>query len=110
MDNIIHEEVVDRVRAIMPEDEDFFELSNLYKVLADKTRLKILWVLSCEEMCVCDIAATLGMTESAVSHQLKTLKVANAVRADKQGKVVYYSLEDGMVEEVFEHGSQHVIG
>ena len=90
----IHEEVVARVRSKMPCDEHFYGQANHYKMLADSTRLKILWALSKDDMCVCDLAALMGMTKSAVSHQLKTLRLANLVKYVKRGKVVYYSLVD----------------
>ena len=91
----IHEEVVARVRQAMLHDSQFYELSNLFKLLADSTRLKILFALSQEDMCVCDLAALLGMTKSAISHQLKSLRLAGLVNFTKAGKVVYYSLVDG---------------
>jgi len=106
--DVIHEEVVARVRAAMPQSKSFYDLANLYKMLADNTRLKILWALSREEMCVCDLAALLGMTKSAISHQLKSLRLANLVRFDKRGKVVYYSLVACHVKEIFEQGFEHV--
>jgi len=105
--NIIHEEVVARVRSTMPEKKDFYDLANLYKMFADNTRLNILWALSQEEMCVCDLAALLGKTKSAVSHQLKSLRLANLVRFDKQGKNVYYSLVDCHVRDMLENGFAH---
>ena len=104
----IHEEVVARVRTIMPENKNFYDLANLYKMFADNTRLKILWALSCEDMCVCDIAALLGMTKSAVSHQLKTLRLSKLVKYDKQGRKVYYSLADAHVKDIFEKGFEHI--
>ncbi|MCL2828934.1 MAG: metalloregulator ArsR/SmtB family transcription factor [Oscillospiraceae bacterium] len=104
---IIHEDVVARVREFMPEGAQFYALSNLYKMFADSTRLKILWALSCECMCVCDLAFLLGMTKSAVSHQLKSLRLANLVRNEKQGKNVYYSLADCHVREMLENGLIH---
>lgn len=107
--DMIHEEVVARVRDVMPEIESFYKLANFYKMFADNTRLKILWALSCEEMCVCDLAALLGMTISAVSHQLKSLRLANLVKFDKQGKVVYYSLVDCHVRDIFEQGFEHIL-
>ena len=107
--NIIHEEVVARVRAVMPVDSNFYSLANFYKMFADNTRLKILWALSCEDMCVCDLAALLGMTMSAVSHQLKSLRLVNLVKFDKQGKVVYYSLVDCHVRDIFEQGFEHIL-
>jgi len=97
---VIHEEVVSRVRAKMPCGDEFYSLANFYKMLADKTRMHILWALSCESMCVCDLAVLLGMTKSAISHQLKSLRLANLVKFVKVGKEVYYSLYDERVMEI----------
>ena len=105
---VIHEEVVNRVRVMMPADDDFFALANLYKMFSDPTRVKILWALHCNEMCVCDLAVLLNMTKSAISHQLKSLRLTNLVKFQKQGKVVYYSLADEHVKDVFEQGFAHV--
>ena len=105
---VIHEDVVGRVRAAMPDGRDFYDLANLYKMFADNTRVKILWALSREEMCVCDIAVLLGMTKSAISHQLKSLRLVNLVKYEKQGKVVYYSLADSHVKDIFEKGFEHI--
>ena len=105
----IHEEVVARVRSAMPENADLYALSNLFKIFADNTRLRILYALSCEEMCVCDLAALLGMSKSATSHQLKLLRLANLVKFDKQGKLVYYSLVDCHVRDIFERGFEHIL-
>ncbi|MCL1975119.1 MAG: metalloregulator ArsR/SmtB family transcription factor [Firmicutes bacterium] len=105
---VIHEDVVARVRAAMPEGKNFYQLANLYKMFADNTRIKILWALSCESMCVCDLAVLLEMTKSAISHQLKSLRLANLVRYDRKGKVVYYSLTDKHVKDVFEKGYEHI--
>ena len=92
----------------MPADRDFYDLANLYKMFADNTRVRILWALSCEEMCVCDLAVLLGLSKSAVSHQLKLLRLTNLVKYNKQGKVVYYSLADNHVRDVFEKGFEHI--
>ena len=107
--DVIHEEVVARVRQAMPDKSNFYDLANFYKMLADNTRLKIMWALSREAMCVCDLAALLGMTTSAVSHQLKSLRLGNLVKFDKQGKIVYYSLVDCHVKEIFEQGFAHIL-
>ena len=106
--DVIHEEVVNRVRGAMPDGNDFYGLANLYKMFADKTRVRILWALSCEEMCVCDLAVLLGMTKSAISHQLKSLRLSNLVKYNRQGKVVYYSLADDHVRDIFEKGIEHI--
>jgi len=106
--DVIHEKVVKRVRLKMPDEYDFYELANLYKMFSDFTRVKILWALSCNEMCVCDLAVLLDMTKSAISHQLKLLRLSNLVKFEKQGKVVYYSLADDHVKDIFEKGFEHV--
>ena len=105
---VIHEEVVRRVRKTMPKEEDFYDLADLYKMFSDSTRVRILWALSREEMCVCDIAVLLGMTKSAISHQLKPLRLTNLVKYNKRGKEVYYSLADSHVKDIFEKGFEHI--
>jgi ArsR family transcriptional regulator len=104
----IHQDIVARVSAVMPDNGDFYNLANLYKMFADSTRVKILWALSCSSMCVCDLAVLLGMTKSAISHQLKLLRLSNLVNFEKQGKVVYYSLADDHVKDIFEKGFEHI--
>ena len=106
--DVIHKEVVDKVRDQLPPAKDFFDLANLYKTFSDPTRVKILWTLHCHEMCVCDLAALLDMTKSAISHQLKTLRMGNIVKFQKQGKMVYYSLADNHVKDIFEKGFEHI--
>ena len=103
----IHEDTVKRVQKKMPDGRDFYNTANLYKMFADGTRIKILWALSCSSMCVCDLAVLLGMTKSAVSHQLKSLRLSNLVKNDKQGKVVYYSLADNHVKDILKQGFEH---
>jgi len=105
--NAIHEDVIARAREGMPAGEQFRTLSNLYKMFADATRLKIMWALSKERMCVCDLAVLLGITKSAVSHQLKSLRLTNLVHNEKEGKNVYYSLVDDHVREMLENGFAH---
>ena len=106
---VIHEDVVARVCAVMPDGRHFSDLATLYKMFADNTRVRILWALSCESMCVCDLAGLLGMTKSAISHQLKSLRLTNLVRYERQGKVVYYSLADSHVKGIFEKGFEHIM-
>ena len=106
---VIHEEVVARVREAMINDKYFYNLANLFKMFADNTRLKILWALTKENMCVCDLAALLGMTKSAISHQLKSLRLANIVKYTRQGKVVYYSLVDCYAKGIFIKGFGHIL-
>ena len=106
--NMIHEDVVKRVRDNMPCDDLLFDVSDFFKVLGDSTRLRILWALDNEEMCVCDIANLLNMTKSSISHQLKILKMDMLVKNKKIGKEVYYSLNDEHVKMVLEIAIEHI--
>lgn len=105
---VIHSETVDEVRGQMPEHKKLYKLSELYKNFADGTRVRILWALSISEMCVCDLAAMFGMTKSAISHQLKVLRLSDLVKFRKEGKVVYYSLSDDHVKSILGQGFEHV--
>jgi DNA-binding transcriptional ArsR family regulator len=106
--NVIHQEVVNRVRGNMPDEEDLLNLADLFKVFGDSTRIKIICALIHSEMCVCDIAALLGMTTSAISHQLRALRQTKLVKYRREGKVVYYSLDDDHVSAIFAQGLTHV--
>ena len=106
--NAIHEDIVNKVRDKMPQEESLYDLAELFKVFGDSTRIRILWALHETEMCVCDIAVLLNMTQSAISHQLRVLKQANLVKNRKEGKVVYYSLVDDHVREIFDQGLIHI--
>jgi ArsR family transcriptional regulator len=106
--DVIHADVVDRVRQAMPDEEELYDLADFFKVLGDSTRSKIIWALDESEMCVCDLAVLLNMTKSAISHQLKALKSAKLVKNRKEGKVVFYSLTDDHVKEIFEKGLEHI--
>lgn len=106
--NVIHEDVVERVQAKMPPEESLYDLAELFKVFGDSTRTKILWALDEAEMCVCDLAYLLNMTQSAVSHQLRVLKRAKLVKNRREGKIVFYSLEDEHVRQIFELGLIHI--
>ena len=103
------EEAVGKAKTDMLDSEIIESLSKLFKVFGDPTRIKILWALNVHDLCVLDICEVLGMTKSAVSHQLSTLKEAKLVRARREGKEVYYSLDDEHVKEIFETGIIHVI-
>lgn len=92
----------------MPEAELLSDLSDFFKVIGDGTRIKILWALDENEMCVCDLANLLNMTKSAVSHQLRALRDNNLVKFRKSGKEVFYSLADNHVKEIFEQGMIHI--
>lgn len=105
---VLHEDVVNKVRDLMPEDEDLINLSDLFKVFGDSTRVKILSALSFNEMCVCDIAALLGMTKSSISHQLRVLKQARLVKYRRDGKVVFYSLDDDHIKSIFDQALEHI--
>lgn len=106
--NIIHNETVNKVKNIIPEDEMIYDLAEFFKVFADSTRMKIIYALMEEELCVCDIAAIVGTTQSAISHQLRILKQSKLVKYRKDGKVVYYSLDDEHISEIVKKGSEHI--
>ena len=103
----IHNDVIQKVRAVMPQEETLYDLAELYKAFGDTTRIKILCALFEAEMCVCDIAALLNMTQSAISHQLRVLKQSRLVKHRKDGKVVYYSLDDSHIKSIFDQGLLH---
>lgn len=105
---VIHEDVVREVRKQMPDEEDLMDLADFFKVFGDTTRVSILCALFKSEMCVCDIAALLGMTKSAISHQLRVLKQSKLIKYRRDGKVVYYSLDDDHVKNIFDQGLSHV--
>ncbi len=105
---ILHEDIIEKVRQDMPEEGLLYDLAELFKVFGDSTRIRILYALSASEMCVCDIAALLNMTQSAISHQLRILKAARLVKHRKTGKVVFYSLDDSHVAHIFAQGLEHV--
>ncbi len=103
-----HEEIVTRVQEAMPDDELLYDLAELYKIFGDTTRIKILYVLHEAEMCVCDIAQLLGISQSAISHQLRVLKQAKLVKYRREGKTVFYSLADDHVRMILNQGMEHV--
>ncbi|ABW18631.1 ArsR/SmtB family transcription factor [Alkaliphilus oremlandii] len=105
---VIHEDVVNLVRDSMPHEESLYDLADIFKVFGDTTRIKILYALFASEMCVCDIAVLLNMTQSAISHQLRVLKQARLVKFRKEGKVVYYSLDDDHIKQIFDQGLIHI--
>ena len=104
----VHSEAVDKKRAEMPKTETLYDLADFFKVLGDTTRVSILFALDGEPMCVCDIAELLGMTKSAVSHQLKVLRGANLVSYKKSGKNVFYFLADTHVSDIIEKALEHI--
>lgn len=104
----VHDDAVRMVRKCMPEEELLKELADFYKVFADPTRIKILCVLLESEMCVCDLAEVLSMTQSAISHQLRVLKQMKLVKNRRDGKTVYYSLADGHIQTIISQGMEHI--
>ncbi len=106
--NIIHQDRVDDVLHSMPSDKTFLNLAELYKLIGDTTRCRILFALDKNEMCVCDIANVLNMTKSAVSHQLAVLRKSNIVKCRRSGKEVYYTLDDDHINKLFEIGLEHI--
>lgn len=104
----INLEIVKKVKENLLPDEEIFDLAELFKVFGDSTRIKIINALIMSELCVCEIAEITGSTSSAISHQLRVLKQAKLVRYRKDGKSVYYSLDDDHVKEIFEKGCEHI--
>ncbi|RKJ41711.1 ArsR family transcriptional regulator [Acutalibacter sp. 1XD8-33] len=104
----VHEETVHRVNEIMPGEEELFDLAELFKIFGDSTRIRILYVLFESDMCVCGIAELLGMTQSAISHQLQVLKKAKLVKYRREGKTIFYSLADGHVRTILDQGMEHI--
>ena len=107
---VVHEEVVNEVRKKMPQDELLYELADFFKVFGDSTRIKILCALISSEMCVCDLCALLKMKQPSVSHQLKNLKQSRIVKARRDGKVIYYSLDDDHIRMLLDVGMEHIQG
>lgn len=105
----VHEEIVRNVRQHMPEEEQLYDLADLFKIFADTTRIRILYVLLKSEMCVCDIAQLLNMTQSAISHQLRILKQMKLVKNRRDGKTIFYSLADEHIEMILNQGMEHVL-
>ena len=105
----VHEDAVSEVLSRLPEEEHLYDLAEVFRVFGDTTRIRILYVLFERELCVCDIAKLLGMTQSAVSHQLRILKDAKLVRFRREGKTVFYALDDDHVRSVLELGMEHVL-
>lgn len=103
-----HREILEKVQPGMPDEERLYDLAELFKMFGDTTRIRILYVLFESEMCVCDIAALLNMTQSAISHQLRLLKQARLVRSRREGKTVYYFLDDDHVRTVIGQGMDHI--
>lgn len=104
----VHTETITKVQENMPQEELLYDLAELFKVFGDSTRIRILWALDESELCVCDLAALLMMTQSAISHQLRLLKQAKLVKNRREGKNIFYSLDDEHVKQIFDQGLLHV--
>jgi ArsR family transcriptional regulator len=107
-EEVVHQDVLDQVRSKLPPDEVLYDLAELFKMFGDSTRVKILYALLEDELCVCDIARLLDVSQSAVSHQLRVLRQNDLVKDRKEGKVVFYSLDDEHVENVMQQGMAHL--
>ena len=103
-----HSDTVRQIQEKIPEEQEIRGLADFFKVFADATRIRILCVLSCSEMCVCDLAEILGVTQSAFSHQLRMLKQMKLVKNRRDGKTVYYSLADGHIQSIISQGMEHI--
>lgn len=103
-----HQNIVQAVCEKMPDEELLYDLAELYKVFGDSTRIKILYVLFESDVCVCDIAQLLGMTQSAISHQLRVLKNSQLVKSRRDGKTIIYSLADDHVRTILDQGMDHI--
>lgn len=104
----VHEDLLRIVEQTMPEETELYDLAELFKVFGDSTRIRILFVLSSAEVCVCDLARVLNMTQSAISHQLRVLKQNKLVKSRREGKSIFYSLADGHVSTIIAQGRDHI--
>ena len=104
----VHQGAVDQVRQVLPSEDTLYDLTELFRIFGDSTRIRILYVLFESEMCVCDIAQLLGMTQSAISHQLRVLRSSKLVKFRRDGKTLYYSLADEHVCRIISQGMEHV--
>lgn len=107
-DFCIHEDRIRKVNEKMPDEDELYDIAELFKVFGDSTRIRILYVLFESELCVCDLAEALHMNQSAVSHQLKILKQAKLVSGRREGKSVFYSLADDHVRTIINQGKEHI--
>ncbi len=105
---IIHEDVVKKVKKTMLKDDEIYDLAEFFKVFADSTRMKMIYALMENELCVCDLANIVNTTQSAISHQLKILRQSKLVKFRKEGKVVYYSLDDEHISQIVKKGREHI--
>ncbi|MCL2718057.1 MAG: metalloregulator ArsR/SmtB family transcription factor [Lachnospiraceae bacterium] len=104
----LNPETAAHIRAVMPAEDALYDLADFFKIFADSTRIKMLYTLSYSEMCVCDLAEMLSMNQSAISHQLRTLKQMNLVRNRREGKTIFYSLADDHIKAILNQGMEHI--
>lgn len=104
----VHQDTVNMADKQIPDEKELYELADFFKIFADSTRIRILFVLKCSEMCVCDIAQLLNMTQSAISHQLRVLKQMKLVKNRREGKTIFYSLADDHITTILSQGIEHI--
>ena len=107
-DTCPHQDILSRVQRAIPDEDTLYDLTELFRIFGDSTRVRILYVLFESEMCVCDLAKTLNMTQSAISHQLRILKQMKLVKNRREGKTVFYSLADGHIKTIINQGMEHI--
>ena len=105
----VHEDLLKIVNETMPDETELYDLAELFKIFGDSTRIRILFVLFEAEVCVCDLASVLNMTQSAISHQLRILKQMKLVKNRREGKTVFYSLADGHIQTIMNQGMEHIM-
>ena len=108
-ENCVHNETAEKISGFTPDGDAIDEIATLFKIFGDSTRIRIMFVLFKNEMCVCDIAESLGMTQSAISHQLRILKQSRLVKSRRAGKTVFYSLADSHVKGIFYQAMEHIL-
>ncbi|MBQ1321347.1 MAG: helix-turn-helix transcriptional regulator [Solobacterium sp.] len=108
MTELTDKEKMTRIRTALPPDEELYDLAEVFKVFGDQTRVKIMYSILKGELCVAEIADVLDMTQSAISHQLRILKNAKLVKSRRDGKVIYYSLDDDHVAQILQIGTEHL--
>lgn len=105
----VHKDLVEEAVKLLPDDKTLFDLAEIFKVFGDSTRIRIMCALQKEEVCVCDISELLGMTQSAISHQLRLLKTHRLVKSRRDGKSIFYSLDDEHVTSILLQGLTHIM-
>ena len=108
-DDCVHHKLLENASEITPTEENLYDVADFFKIFGDQTRIRIMFALFSQEMCVCDIAKSLDMTQSAISHQLRTLKQSRLVKSRRDGKTIYYSLADAHVKSIFYQAIEHIL-